>query len=63
MRWGRIILGVIVAEVAAVLLLVVLVFLTGPSDPDGATRYAEEIGRWVGYRWWIRDARGWVNEV
>ena len=48
MRWGRIILAVILAELAAVVLLVVLVFLTGPSDPDGATRYAEEIGRWVG---------------
>ena len=48
MRWGRIVLGVVLAEVAAVLVLVLLVLLLGPSDQEGATAYAERIGRWVG---------------
>lgn len=45
---GRI-LGVAVAvEVLAILVLVVLVALFGPSDPEGSRAFAERLGFWVG---------------
>ena len=48
LRVGRIILTAIAVEVLAVLVLVMLVVLFGPSDPTAAEAYAERLGYWVG---------------
>ena len=68
-RIGRILGFAILAEVLAVLTLVLIVALFGPSDPAEAQAYAERIGLWVGPiagflftlagGWWI--ARSLVN--
>ena len=47
-RIGRILVFAILAEILAVLTLVVIVALFGPSDPAAAQAYAERIGLWVG---------------
>ncbi len=48
MRWGRIVIAAGLAEISAILLLIALVMLFGPSDADAAQEYAQRLGRWVG---------------
>jgi apolipoprotein N-acyltransferase len=47
-RAGRIIGVAIATEIGAVLLLVLLVWLLGPPDPEDARAFAGRIGVWVG---------------
>lgn len=47
-RVGRILLTAIVVEVLAVLALVLLVVILGPSDQAAAEAYAIRLGFWVG---------------
>ncbi|NNG17838.1 MAG: hypothetical protein HKM89_15290 [Gemmatimonadales bacterium] len=47
-RFGRIIVAAIAVEVLAVLALILLVVVFGPSDPTAAEAYAERLGFWVG---------------
>jgi hypothetical protein len=47
-RWIRLILGPIAAEVAAILILVLIVAIFGPRDQAQAQAYAEKHGQWVG---------------
>ena len=44
----RILLTAVLIEIVAVLLLVLLVALAGPSDPDGAQAFAQRTGSWFG---------------
>jgi hypothetical protein len=47
-HWLKLILGSVIAEIAAILLLVSLVAIFGPRDAETAQVYAEKLGRWVG---------------
>jgi hypothetical protein len=47
-RWGRVIIGGIIAEVAVILILIALVSTFGPSEPASAQAFAERLERWVG---------------
>jgi hypothetical protein len=47
-RWERVIIGGIIAEVAVILILIVLVAIFGPSEPVSAQAFAERLERWVG---------------
>lgn len=47
-RWVRLILGAIAAEVGAIVALVCVVALFGPKEANEAQRYAEKMGQWVG---------------
>ena len=47
-RINRIVIAAVAAEVLAVLALVLLVALFGPSDVAAAQAYAERLGYWVG---------------
>ena len=47
-RIGRILAVAILAEILAVLTLVVIVTLFGPSEQAAAQAYAERLGFWVG---------------
>jgi len=47
-RWGRVIIGGIIAEVAVILILIALVATFGPSETVSAQAFAERLGRWVG---------------
>ena len=47
-RWVRILVGAVAAEAVAIFVLVVLVAILGPRDPNGAQAYAERLGRFVG---------------
>jgi hypothetical protein len=47
-RWGRVIIGGIIVEVAVILILIALVATFGPSEPASAQAFAERLGRWVG---------------
>ncbi len=47
-RVGRILVAAVVAEIAAVLVLVLLVAIFGPNDAVAAQAYAEQLGYWVG---------------
>lgn len=47
-RFGRIVIAAVAAEVLGVLSLVLLVALLGPSEPSAAQTYAERLGFWVG---------------
>jgi membrane glycosyltransferase len=47
-RWGRIILAAVVAEVAAIAALIAFVALCGPRDAAAAKEFAERHGVWVG---------------
>ena len=47
-RWGRVIIGGIIAEVAVILILIALVATFGPSESASAQAFAERLGRWVG---------------
>lgn len=65
---GRILLVAIASEVLAVLTLVLIVALFGPSDPAEAPAYARRLGFWVGPiagfgytligAWWIARKLG-----
>ena len=48
LKWGRLVSGVIVAELVPILLLVALVALFGPSEQSQAEVFAARLGRWVG---------------
>lgn len=48
MKIVRLVLTAIAVEVLTVLVLVVLVAVFGPSDPDQSPAYAERLGYWVG---------------
>jgi hypothetical protein len=47
-RWVRIIIGGIIAEVSVILILITLVATFGPSEPVSAQAFAERLGQWVG---------------
>ena len=47
-RWIRLIIGAVVVETAAVIILVGLVAIVGPNEATAAQRYAEKLGFWVG---------------
>jgi hypothetical protein len=47
-RWIRLILGAIAAEILAILVLIVVVAIFGPRDQAQAQAYAERMGQWVG---------------
>jgi hypothetical protein len=47
-RWIRLILGAIAAEVLAILVLIAVVAIFGPRDQAQAQAYAEKMGQWVG---------------
>lgn len=46
--WLRLILGALGVEVAAVLLLVILVAAFGPNNAEAARAFADRLGAWVG---------------
>ena len=48
LRYGRIIIAAIGAEVIGVLVLVILVIIFGPSNKELTQRFAEDLGSWVG---------------
>lgn len=45
---GRILIIAVAVEILAILVLVGLVAILGPSNPDAARAYAERLGYWVG---------------
>lgn len=47
-RIGRILITAIAVEAIAIIGLVLVVALLGPSDPDAAQAYAEKVGYWFG---------------
>ena len=47
-RWGRVVVAAISAEVGAIVALVALVALFGPKEAAAAQAYAERLGAWVG---------------
>ena len=47
-RWIKLILGAIAAEVGAIVALVCVVAVFGPKEASEAQRYAEKMGPWVG---------------
>ena len=47
-RWLKLILGAIAAEVLAILVLIAVVAIVGPRDQAQAQAYAEKMGQWVG---------------
>jgi hypothetical protein len=47
-RWGKLVVGAVAAEIAAILILVCLVAILGPKEANAAQAYAEKLGRWVG---------------
>lgn len=47
-KFGKIFLFAIAVEFSAILVLVLLVALFGPSDQEGAQVFAELLGYWVG---------------
>ena len=47
-RIGRILIGAVLAEFLAVLALVLIVAVFGPSDQAAAEAYAQRLGYWVG---------------
>ena len=47
-RIGRILIAALLAEFLAVLVLVLIVAVAGPSEPAAAQAYAARLGYWVG---------------
>ena len=47
-RWIRLVVGALAAEIAGILVLVSLVAVFGPHEGKAAEAYAEKLGRWVG---------------
>jgi hypothetical protein len=48
LRWGRIAIAALAAEVLGVAVLVILVYIFGPSGIEAAQPFAERLGTWVG---------------
>jgi hypothetical protein len=48
LKWGRIVIATIVAEIVPLTALVIIVAATIPSDVENQTAYAAGIGQWVG---------------
>lgn len=48
LRWGRILIAAVLGEIAAIVLLIVLVAVLGPKEPAAARAYAESLGELVG---------------
>jgi|GEM_PF-5323877 len=48
LKWGRIIIATIVAEIVPLAALVAIVAITMPPDVENQTAYAAGIGNWVG---------------
>jgi hypothetical protein len=48
LRWGRILVAAIAVEIAAIVLLVVVVAAVGPKEPEAAAAYAQWLGQWLG---------------
>ena len=47
-RWIKLIVGAVAAEIGAILILVCLVAIFGPQEANAAQVYAEKLGLWVG---------------
>ena len=47
-RWLKLIIGAVLAEIGAILVLVCLVAIFGPQEAKAAQVYAERLGQWVG---------------
>lgn len=47
-RWIKLILGAMMAEIGAILVLVCVVAIFGPQEAKAAQAYAEKMGPWVG---------------
>lgn len=47
-RWGRLAVGILAAELLLILSLVALVAILGPKEPGAAEEFAQKLGRWVG---------------
>ena len=47
-RWLRLVIAAVVAEIIPIVLLVALVAIFGPGDAAEAEAYAARLGRWVG---------------
>lgn len=47
-RIGKLVLTAFAVETLTILVLVLLVGVLGPSDPEEAAAYAERLGAWVG---------------
>ena len=47
-HWLRLIIGAVAVEIAAVIILVILVAGFGPNDASAARAFADRLGRWVG---------------
>ena len=47
-RWIKLVVGAVAAEIAAILILVCLVAIFGPKEANAAQAYAEKLGRWIG---------------
>ena len=47
-RWIKLIIGAVAAEIGAILILVCLVAIFGPHEAKAAQVYAEKLGPWVG---------------
>jgi len=48
LRWGRILGAAVAVEVGAIVLLVVVVAVVGPKEPEAASAFAKRHGQWLG---------------
>src|SRR5262245_48304476 len=48
LRWGRIAIAALVAEVLGIAALAILVFLFGPGGWEASMPFAQRLGAWVG---------------
>ena len=48
LRWIRCLIAAVIAELAAIITLVLIVAVLGPRDPAAAQAYAEGLGRFIG---------------
>jgi len=48
LRWGRIVGAAVAVEIAAIALLVVVVAVVGPREPEAAAAFAKRHGQWLG---------------
>ncbi len=47
-RWGRLLVGTVIAEIVPIATLIMMVAAMGPRDPEEADTFARALGRWVG---------------
>ena len=47
-RWGRLVVGSVIAELTVIALLAVVVVIIGPHAPLADQVFAQNLGRWVG---------------